>query len=82
MSQQQSSLWPDGFASQFFPGRYKWSELGAYEALEPKNILAALEQTKGTWIADVIAALVFDVDCYQITLHAQEATIAKLTPNA
>ena len=82
MSKHQSSFWPDGFAAQFFPGRHKWAVIGAYEALEPSNILAAIEQTKGTMAADVIAALIFDVDCYQITLRAQEAEIQRLTSNA
>lgn len=38
MSQQQSSLWPDGFAEQFLPARHQWSALGPSDAVNPKNI--------------------------------------------
>lgn len=80
MSQSaQATLWPPGFVDLFFPSRYKWAVLGAYSALEPANIKVALEQVKGTPASDVIAALIFQIDCYQITLRAQEATIGRLT---
>lgn len=75
---EQHALWPADFADRFLSRKQKWVQWGPGEALEDKNIVEALAITKGTAAADVIAALVLEVDRQMATIGAMLETINRL----